>query len=68
MKQRLISVAIVGFIVPMLGCSSAGGNTPAASPALSNSHVDCEVSGGVWDAARNYCEYRAPGGSAPLGW
>jgi hypothetical protein len=68
MKRWLISVAILSSIVPILGCSSVRGNAPAASPALSNTHADCEVRGGIWHPGLNYCEYRTPGSSAPLGW
>jgi len=68
MKQWLISVAILSLSVPIVGCSSVGDNAPAASPALSNTHADCAVRGGIWHPERNYCEYRTPGSSAPFGW
>jgi len=66
MKRWLISIAILGFIVPIVGCSSAGRDAPAASPALTETHVECEQAGGMWHPGLKYCEHRTPGSPAPL--
>jgi hypothetical protein len=66
MKRWLSSLAIMGFIVPAVGCSPVARDAPAASPALTNTHAECEETGGLWHPGLKYCEYRTPGSPAPL--
>jgi hypothetical protein len=64
MKQRFITVVVIGVTALVSGCASADYNGSAASPSM-RAAADCERNGGVWRAALNFCEYQAPESPRP---